>query len=214
LRLEPRDEARAAEAWQEAEALDGGRVAGIGEKAVAPPAAVAFHVSGAVVTIDGRPATDNVLPGEHAIVATRDGHIVYAEWIAVRGPTSLAIPSGSTACTLQSFAGVKRAGDGVAAVGVTCPEWIAAAPAAQGVLVSRCAGDACSSLIEWRRGEATMLALPQPRDRSHAAWPAWATWTLVGVGAAAIGTVVLIASGVFESRPVESRFVVGTPRTE
>ena len=47
-----------------------------------------------------------------------------------------------------------------------------------------------------------------------AAWPAWATWTAVGVGAALATTLTLVATGVFESRPTEPRFVAGGVRTE
>ena len=209
LRLRQGDEAGAAAAWQDAEALDGGRVAGIAEKSVAPPTKVPLTIRGASdVTIDGRPAGGTVLPGEHAIVARRDGAMVYASWIAVRGPLEMTIPVADDACSLPAFANVKRESDRVLAPGVTCPSWLAAEPSAHGVLLARCERDACDSLTEWRAAPRDVFVLPPP-DRSRSPLPGWATWTVLGISAATITSVVLIAAGTFESRPVETRFVVG-----
>lgn len=209
LRLRQGDEAGAAAAWQDAEALDGGRVAGIGEKSVTPPAKVPLTIRGrGEVTIDGRPPAGTVLPGEHAIVAKRDGAIVYAAWIAVRGPLEITIPVSDDACSLPAFASVKREGDQVLAPGATCPAWIAAVPSEHGVLIARCERDACSSLSEWRSPGRDVFVLPPP-DRSRSPLPGWATWTVVGISAATVASVVLVAAGAFESRPVETRFVVG-----
>jgi hypothetical protein len=205
---------RSVAAWQDAEALDGGRVAGIGEKSVPPPARTTLTIhADASVTVDGRPTNGRVevLPGEHAVVATRDGAIVYAAWVAVRGPLELTLPASDDACSLPALAKAKRAGDRVTAAGVTCPAWVAAEPSAHGVLVARCAADACSSLSEWRRSADVAFVPARPRESSL---PAWATWTVVGISAATIASVVLIASGVFETRPVEPRFVVGGVRQE
>ena len=45
-------------------------------------------------------------------------------------------------------------------------------------------------------------------------WPGWATWTVLGVGAATATAITLVATGVFESRPVEQRVVAGGARVE
>lgn len=209
LRLRQGDEAGAASAWQDAEALDGGRVAGIGEKSVPPPPKVPLTIrGGADVTVDGRPASGTVLPGEHAIVAKRDGAIVYAAWVAVRGPLSLDIPVSDDACSVPVFEGVKREGDRVLAPRATCPAWIAAVPSPHGVLIARCERSTCDALIEWRASARDVFVLPPP-DSSRSPLPGWATWTVVGISAATIASVVLIAAGTFESRPIETRFVVG-----
>jgi hypothetical protein len=82
------------------------------------------------------------------------------------------------------------------------------------VLVARCERDSCGPLLEWRiESNAADLGPPQP-PASTTTWPAWATWTLVGIGAATAASVALVASGVFETRPVETRFVFGGTRQE
>ncbi|MBX3228048.1 MAG: hypothetical protein KIT84_27515 [Labilithrix sp.] len=285
LRLEPRDEARARAAWQEAESLDGGRAPGIGERSAPTPAKLrvtftaapgtTIHVDGVPITTnsaiyatspsprsddspatspttrpDGAPATSpspsphgapNTSPsprpdgapaspssrlgeaqvelgaGEHSVVASVDGVTTYAAWIAIAGPTTIALPSSTpSACSRDAFARVRRDGERIVAPGAACPAWVAAMPGdvKDSVLVARCERDACGPLLEWRVEHASVLAVPQPRDRSQSAWPAWATWTLVGLGAATAASVALVASGVFESRPVEHRFVVGGARQE
>lgn len=219
LRLRQGDDAGAAAAWQDAEALDGGRVAGVGEKSVAPPKKVRVSLRATEeFVVDGQsPSADmlvtNLLPGEHAVVARRNGAIVYASWLAVRGPLEVTLPISEDACSVPAFSSAARQGDGVVAPGATCPSWIAAVPSEHGVLVGRCERDRCSALVEWRSGSRDVFVLG-PRDRSHAPLPAWATWTVIGIGAATIASVVLVAAGVFESRPVESRFVVGGARQE
>ena len=135
LRLRLGDEAGAAAAWQDAEALDGGRVAGIGEKHVPPPAKVPLTIhANADVTVDGRAPAPEVLPGEHVIVAKRDGAIVHVSWLAVRGPLEVTLPLDGDACRLPAFAHVTRA----SAAGVTCGAWLMAEPSEHGVMLARC----------------------------------------------------------------------------
>lgn len=242
-RIEPRDDQRALLAWQEAEALDGGRAAGIGEVAFPPRprSAATLTVDGApgrkvVARLDGLELTGttspdgvvsyplDVAPAEHQLVVTVDGEPVFASWVSI-GPTSAGaarptIPvqvGDGGACSGASLAGVTRSGSAVSAAGVTCDSWVAAAPAARrgAILVARCARSTCGTFVEWRSGGGLEAAGPShaagPHDR---AWPAWATWTAIGVGAVAVTTVVLIATGVLESRPTEPRFVAGGVRVE
>ncbi|HEY8076709.1 MAG TPA: hypothetical protein VIF62_21435 [Labilithrix sp.] len=244
-RVEPRDEARARVASQDADALDGGRVPGIGE-APAPPRAkvkLAIDVKGAsgrsvVVYLDGAPLAAkgatyvaDVAPAEHQVIATVDGDPVFASWVAV-GPSGanvqLPLAAGG-ACDATSFANVARepevppeAGrraDGamtrIDARGVSCDRWVAAMPGEKrgSVLVARCERDTCGPLLEWRTESLSAMAPPQP-GASHSGWPAWATWTLVGVGAATATTIAIVATGALESRPTEQRFVSGGVRVE
>lgn len=217
LRLRQGDEAGAAALWQDAEALDGGRVAGIGEKSVAPSATVPLKLGGVSpaleLSIDGRPPTGDVRPGEHAVVAKRDGAVVYAAWVAVRGPLELTLPIHDDACGSAELSGVRLDGERVVAPGATCPSWVAAVPSEHGVSVARCERDRCAPLVEWRAVRRDVF-VPTPRDRSRAPLPAWATWTVVGISAATVASVVLVAAGAFESRPVETRFVVGGSRPQ
>ena len=108
------------------------------------------------------------------------------------------------------------------APGVTCDHWVAAVATERrgAVLVARCAGSACGPFVEWRSeggfdigpgegpGTAARPSVP------HGGWPGWATWTAVGVGVLAATTITLVATGVFESRPTEQRFVAGGVRIE
>jgi hypothetical protein len=140
--------------------------------------------------------------------------------VAIAGPRPAPIRvqlSNGGACSHEEFAGVHRddAGEGVIARGVTCPLWVAtvAGDRAGTLLVARCERDTCGPLLEWRVEKLDALGPPQVITRSPG-WPRWATWTLLGIGAATATSVVLIAAGVFETRPVEQRFVVGGVRQE
>ncbi|MBN9165850.1 MAG: hypothetical protein J0I07_33175, partial [Myxococcales bacterium] len=99
--------------------------------------------------------------------------------------------------------------------GVACPRWLAAIPGQKrgSVLVARCERDTCGPLLEWRTERLPTYGPPQAHS-TVAGWPSWATWTLVGIGAATAASMAIIATGVFETRPVEPRFVVGGARQE
>jgi hypothetical protein len=243
-RVEPRDDHRAQLAWQDAAALDGGRAAGIGEVAFAPrphtTATLIVHGGSSralVARLDGTELTGapgssgttrytlDVPAAEHQIVVSVDGETAFASWVAISespaaSPALVDVRVGSDgACGTASFGGVSADGTGgVRAGGVTCDHWVAAMPTerAGAVLVARCERDACGPFLEWRTAgglEAAPGAAP-PQVRRGGAWPAWATWTALGVGAVAATTITLIATGVFESRPTEQRFVAGGVRLE
>jgi hypothetical protein len=237
LRLEPRDEARARAAWENAQALDGGRVPGIGDTSFPPRRKVkaTIVVAGGAsprrsVRVDGAPVEPDisradgteyqieVAPAEHHLVVTSDGNVLFASWIAIAGaeplPTRISVTDDG-ACGRDRLSEVRHQEGQVQAMGVTCPRWIAAAPGATrgSVLVARCERDTCSSLLEWRIEQLPAQVPPQAHGKL-AGWPSWATWAIVGVGAATVTTMALIATGVFETRPVEPRFVVGGARQE
>ena len=242
-RVEPRDDARAQIASQDADALDGGRAAGIGEVTFPPRprSAITFTVAGAggrapVTRLDGvelagaleggalsYPA--EVAAGEHQLVVSLDGEVAFASWVSIApapaGSPHLTIPiriGEDGACSAGATAGVTRDGDVVRAANVACEHWVAAAPAERrgAVLVARCERNACGPFLEWRSASsfAAGPAAEPPNLRHGGAWPAWATWTAVGVGAAVATTITLVATGVFESRPTEQRFVAGGVRRE
>ena len=164
-----------------------------------------------------------VSPAEHQVVVSLDRETVFASWVSI-----VAMPAGAPrpavavrlgeegACSAASFVGVVRDGEDVRAPGVSCDQWVAAAPADRrgSVLVARCERSTCGPFLEWR-SEAGLDGHTDERAAPAAArWPGWATWTAIGVGAALATTVTLIATGVFESRPTEPRFVAGGVRTE
>jgi hypothetical protein len=240
-RIEPRDDVRAQIAWQDADALDGGRVVGIGELAFPPRAKIAatFTVPGSgsrgvLTRLDGVALagvstegtltyTVDVPPAEHHLVIEVDGETAFASWVAIAGVPagfprpSILVPIGDDgACSAASFVGVVRDGAGVRAANVSCDRWVAAAPAERRgtVLVARCERSTCGPFLEWR-SESSLGSGPEKPTAPHgAAWPGWATWTAVGVGALAVTTITLIATGVFETRATEPRFIAGGVRTE
>ena len=178
-RLEPRDEQRAQAAWQDADALDGGRAPGIGEASFPPRprAPITLTVSGAgtrkpIARLDGTELTGttspdgvttyalDVVPAEHQLVVTLDGDPVFASWLTVSpsaaGAARASLPirvGDDSACSTSSLAGVTRDGNSaVRAPGVTCDHWVAAVATERrgAVLVARCAGSSCGPFVEWR----------------------------------------------------------------
>ena len=236
LRVEPRDEGRARTAWENAHALDGGRVPGIGETSFPPrpslKAAIivegdpdprlALGLDGVLLEPtekDGRRAVYRVeiAPAEHHLLAMSEGRVVFASWVAFAGPTPTArvTINEAGACGRDRLADVQHRDGQIKATGVSCPRWIAAVPGDKrgSVLVARCERDSCGPLLEWRVERLPTYGPPQAHGKL-AGWPTWATWTLAGIGVATATTMALIATGVFEARPVEPRFVVGGARQE
>jgi hypothetical protein len=241
-RVEPRDDQRAQAAWEEADALDGGRAAGIGEVAFPPRAraSATLAVHGAathkvIARLDGTELAGTTSPdgvmtyaldvpaAEHQLVVSLDGAAVFASWLSIAPATAgsprptIPVHVGDDgACSASSLGSVTREGAGVRAQGVTCDHWVAAMPAERrgAVLVARCAQSSCGPFLEWRSEGGIVPGGDKPVPPPSGSWPAWATWTAIGVGAVAATTITLIATGVFEARPTEPRFVAGGVRVE
>jgi hypothetical protein len=231
-RTAPVDAEAADRAWARAEALDEGRVAGVGEPGstvAATPARIAVEappgdrvwIDGALVTT-GEPAATRA--GLHAVRATWRGRTVWATWIDVPGGDSnVALDApGTTPCSLADTSSarvVDGAGGahGVDAPDVLCPQWVAAAPgaAAGTVRVALCAAGGCGPLLDWHRPAPAFFGDTPSATVDHASrWPAWATWTLVGAGAAIAAGAGILASGVLKSPPGETIFVSGGLKTQ
>ncbi|MEO6418763.1 MAG: hypothetical protein ABIP39_05120, partial [Polyangiaceae bacterium] len=223
LRGEPRDPARAERAWLRAAALDGGRAAGIGEEVT--PGARSDVTSrlevdaapSAVIRVDGDvlvAADLTVLrraEGEHQVVVSKaNGQVTYASWISI-GPGSrilIRIPK-PTACTADDMESARGAKDGTLAV--TCPSWVAASegPRPGMVQVATCERNQCGSFVEWSASSPRIFSPLPVVSEKKSAWPGWATWATVGVGAVVVGTLTLYAAGVFDARGHDTRFVNG-----
>ncbi len=129
-RIAPVDEAAASAAWTRAEALDGGRVAGIGEQAAAPPPAATLTLpaglpASATVLLDGSPAattTVSTRAGPHALVVLVDGSPAWASWIdAPAGTSSVQVSAPLVpGCSKIDVARAKMVGEGIDASGVRC----------------------------------------------------------------------------------------------
>lgn len=235
LRVEPRDRVRAERAFAAAVALDDGRATGIGEVRHPDPERLPISVivdgtasEDAALFVDGRPVPRvgrspeqdtrvvALAAGEHQLLAYADGLLVFASWVTISpsAPARVEVTVDDPgSCSAERFARARRDGLDVVVPRVSCPSWLAAAAgeARGSVLVARCGRGACGRMLEWRVDPYDRPGPPQILPR-RSTWPAWATWTLVGVGAAAAASVALVASGVFDARPVEHRFVVGGAR--
>lgn len=216
-RIEPVDAARSARMWREAEGLDGGRASGIGDpRATAPQPGVAFSLvapAGVTARVDGVIVPSGKVvatAAPHVVVAERDGVVLWASWVNVAAGMTVTLPALS-ACTADDLSSARLEGDHVEGHGVRCGSWIAAAIAddPSGVRIATCEAGGCGPLVEWR----VLRAPPfDPGTESRARpgpWPAWATWTIVGVGAAGAAVAVVLASGALQSRPTETNFVNG-----
>jgi hypothetical protein len=217
-RLAPNDDEAAERAWARAEAIDGGRRAGIGEVAAerhAASASLALEVTprDSTVLFDGLPARPTVATreGTHALVVLEDGAPVWAAWIETpAGRSTLRVSAPAVpACSLEDVARARIAAGAVEADGVRCVAWAAAMPGGSedSVLVASCERERCGPLLEWRAPQ--RWSWTPPTEAPRRTWPTWATLGLVGAGAAIATGVVLLAAGVFQSTPSESRFVSG-----
>jgi hypothetical protein len=233
-RIDPKDAGRAATAWGEASGLDGGRLAGVVEKSpeariatVTATVSLANGDGAASLWLDGERVDPGALArtaGRHQLVATRDGVTASAAWVTfAEGAAIAADGGGPPPCSRGDLARAELAPahDAVSAARVTCPSWVAAVPTRdpREIRVARCRASRCDPLLEWRF-EALPSWVAHPPGPTAApehhgfAWPGWATWTALGVGACAIGAAVLAASGAFAARPIETHFVSGGVKTQ
>ncbi len=230
-RIPPPDTEAAERAWQRAEALDAGRVAGLGEVASAshpPEATIALTLPGDDrAELDGQPVTVVVVTraGPHALVVTADGKPVWAEWIEASDHAStmhIDAPT-TTPCSTADAAHASLVDGTVHADPVRCARWIAATSGRQPgtIRVALCEAGRCSPLRDegepppWTRPVPASVGSDATNSRDHGLrWPAWATWVLAGAGVAVAAGVGILASGAFQPAPTEIRFVNGGLKTQ
>jgi hypothetical protein len=217
-RIAPIDEAGAARAWARAEALDGGRVTGVGEQGTTTPAAAAtlsldIVPSGAQARFDGAPVAGQTVTtraGPHALVVSWQGAPVWAGWLETPAGSSTVHVEAPAAppCSTGDVAQAHASGDGVDAAHVRCGAWVAAMPGPQGIRVGMCEAGQCGPVADWR-APVPWTYVPPEQETSKGRWPAWATWTLVGAGAVVAGSIAIVASGVLKPAPTETQTVTG-----
>ncbi len=226
------DQAQAERAWQRAAGLDGGREAGLGERAFAPSAPITASIrfpdgdeadgsglvsSGGSLVLDGAaiaPGDVNRTEGEHALVIVRpDGTTAWAEWITLApGGVVRVEPPPLLRCSRQDVQRAAVAGEAVRATGVRCAEWVAAVMGPRDrVRLATCEGATCSPLVEVNPIAAVVPVTPRASvEAPHVHWPAWATWTLAAVGVAGAAVGIAAAAGAFRSTPAaETQYVNG-----
>jgi hypothetical protein len=216
-RVTPKQPERASAAWRHARSLDGGREPGLGEEAVStvdPDVGFVLALDGSGdVRLDGLPAAAGTLhatAGDHQVTVTRSGRLVWADWIAVTDGATVRVALPETPrCSAEELSKVRHEGGALHADGIACDRWVVAEPwTPEGtILVATCVMDRCGALLEWRVGGAGPVI---PEDGGHRSrWPAWATWTLIGVGAAAIAGVTIGIDEAFHTSQPEGGFDVG-----
>ena len=224
-RLAPVDEAAAASAWTRAEALDGGRLPGVGEQGSASPPAATLTLPAGLATgattvlLDGSRVTGASVAtraGPHALVVEQGGAVVWASWIEAPAGTSAAQVTAplAAACSRADVARASLTGETIDATDVACPSWIAATAGAAGpagVRVAVCEGHHCGALLPWRAPLPWTYDLPPERPASRS--PAWAAWGLVGAGAVITTGIVILATGVLKPAPTGTQFVAGGVRS-
>ena len=236
-RFEPADPVGVARAWKRADALDGGRASGVLEtrakgaqdELVQSSLVIDGAGSGLSLWVDGAlvpPGPIARAAGSHQVVVTQGGATVWASWVTFAAQPMLHVGAGpAPACARDDFARIKMDDDGaghVDASDVRCASWVAVTSTndPRTIRVALCQASRCAPLAYWRLAPAPVaspfLGQTTPTTRTTEAgaesrfhWPAWATWTLVGVGVAA-GTIAgVVASGAFEAAHTETRFVSG-----
>lgn len=207
-RLDPVDTARAARAWRAATALDGGRLAGVGETAAAPEPAVPFSLQvaggGTTLRLDGNaiePGASRASPGLHQLVArTEAGDVVFAEWIAIAPGALVRVvlptPEPCSSGDLSSRA-------------PACATWVRARESGGTFFVRTCNDSGCGPEL----AVAPLIAEPprHPVVVRHGL-PVWATWTLVGASVVVAG----VAAGAigWAALPTTTRTVFTTSKPQ
>jgi hypothetical protein len=208
-------------AWQRAAALDGGRAAGLGEKAFDVPAVTASirletADDGTSLLIDGQPVAAGDVKreeGEHAVVLVRsDGAIGWAAWVPWKeGVVVQASAPGAPPCSRDDVGRARVVGRAIVGAGIQCARWVAAIAGDAGVVrVATCSAGACDPLVEWRvTSSASWTYAPVAPVETKPRWPAWATWTIAGVGVVGAAVAVVVASGALKSPQTQTEFVNG-----
>lgn len=152
--------------------------------------------------------------GHHHIRVTRAGQLVWAGWVTLEAGRAWSFPDPSRACSALDLADVvARNGTAEPAPGVLCARWAVARPSLRGGAdLAQCAGSRCGP---WQHASTA----PPPDARSRApetdaepgAWPAWATWSLIGAGTLAATGLVLWRAGAFEHDEPGTEFVFTGP---
>jgi hypothetical protein len=154
-------------------------------------------------------------PGRHHVQVYRGARRAWFAWVDAGATLELDASDPTTACSALDLADVA---DGTTAPrpapGVLCVRWLAARPAALGgTELAECTASRCG------RWQSTGGALPGDgagAARAHpsedtAAWPAWATWGLVGAGVVVATGVVLWQAGAFDRSAPATEFVFTGP---
>ncbi|MCC6665034.1 MAG: hypothetical protein IT375_14890 [Polyangiaceae bacterium] len=159
----------------------------------------------------------DLVAGEHHVRVLRRERVVWGGWVTVERSGDLSLPVQSPVpCSLDDVDGVRLdRGRVVVPAGVLCSGWAVARPRAKGgIEIASCRGSSCGPLIPWKRHDGAIYSGP-PQPPPEPGFPAWATWALVGAGAAVIGAGVAWQAGAFDDpKPGATRFEFYGPGPE
>jgi hypothetical protein len=218
-RVAPVDVEAAERSWLRAEALDGGRVPGVGEEdspGHPSPARLTLDLAPEdEAWVDGHPigpqaATFATRAGLHVLVVTRGGTPVWASWVDALEVSSTvpAVVVDEVPCSADDVVRASFSSEGIDGHRVRCPSWIAAIGAGRpgSVRVAVCEGGRCGTPVDWPAQTPSAWSTPAVERAKNSGWPAWATWTAVGAGVAIAATAVVFA---LQPTPTATRFVSG-----
>jgi hypothetical protein len=201
----------------QADALEGERTPAFGENEPRPnvPAridvAVAVHGARRYEAFwDGLRATSrmNIVPGEHHLLVLQGGQVGWAGWVSVLRPGTVDVWVRDAApCSAEDLAGLAPAEQPTPLAGVRCPRWALSmpGPGPGTVRIALCQREQCEPMVT--AGPVGDVVVASPPATHSQGFPAWATWTLVGFGAALATSVVLWRAGVFDHNEPTTRIV-------
>jgi hypothetical protein len=215
-RLEAQIAERASEGgatWQaRADVLEGPRAAPFGEKRPALAPAVELPITIAVRGArqhenywDGSKAGDqfSTAAGEHHLVVLRGKRVAWSGWVSVlvAGTVDIWVPD-APACSAADLGGAAFVDETQVRVpkGVRCGAWAVASLGTQHgtVRAALCHLDACDAASTSAYDIFESKASSKEKPPAKGTFPAWATWTLAGVGLAGATTIILWQAGVFD----------------
>ena len=200
-----------------ADALEGERAPAFGENDVRRAAPTRIDVAVAVhgarrfeAFWDGVRAASrmSVVPGEHHLLVLQGGRVDWAGWVSVLRPGTLDVWVRDAApCSAEDLAGLAPAQEPTPPAGIRCPRWALSmpGPAPGTVRIALCQRELCEPMVT--AGGIGEVVAPSPAAAPSRGFPAWATWTLAGLGAALATSVVLWRAGVFERNEPATRIV-------
>jgi len=203
--------------WLErADVLEGPRAPAFGETARAPAegsvaVAVVVHGARAHETYwDGVKAGDRLSAarGEHHLAIVRGKRVAWSGWVSTltEAKYDVWVPDAAP-CSAEDLEGASFASDTEARApsGVRCGAWGVAAPGARrGTLrVALCREATCEPASTWAY-EVFSASSGVPEKKR---FPAWAAWTLGGVGVAAAASLILWQAGAFDKTGSSQRVV-------
>ncbi len=199
------------EPWvRRADALEGSRAPAFGEvprTAVAPsPITVGLAVRGArshESYWDGQRTDDRFVttPGEHHLAVLRGKQVAWSGWVSVLVATTLDVWIADAApCSREDLAGSAFTGESSLSVpeGARCRAWAVAGPGPRPgtIRAAFCHGNTCDQAATW--AYQVFDSTGRPPAASSKALPAWATWTIAGVGFAAATSLLMWRTGAFD----------------